>query len=160
MSLNRTEDNNIVVITDTSCLIILEKITLLPVLHQLFGFVITTPEIAMEYGSPLPDWITIIAVKDRSLQKELSTMVDKGEVSTIALAHEIENKYLITDDLEARKLSIKLGFSIIGTLGVLLRAREQGYITFVKPFIERMKQTDFRASDDLYQTVLRKANEV
>ena len=86
-------------------------------------------------------------------------MVDKGEASAIALAHEIENKYLITDDLEARKLAIKLGLSIIGTLGVLLRAKQVGYINAVKPFIELMKQTDFRMSDDLYRTVLRKAGE-
>jgi len=158
MSLNKTT-NNIVVITDTSCLIILEKIALLSVLHQLFAFVLTTPEIAREYGSTLPEWIKVVSVKDKSLQKKLSLMVDKGEASAIALAHEIENKYLITDDMEARKLAVKLGFSIIGTLGVLLRAKQESYITLVKPFIEQMKQTDFRASDDLYQTVLRKANE-
>ena len=33
------------------------------------------------------------------------------------------------------------------------------YIDLVKPYILQMKQTDFRVSDDLYQTVLRKANE-
>lgn len=159
MSSNKTIDN-IVVITDTSCLIILEKIELLPVLHQLFTTILTTPEIAGEYGSSLPEWIVIISVKDKSLQKELSSIVDKGEASAIALAHEIENKYLITDDLEARRLSVKLGLSIIGTLGVLLRAKQEGFITLVKPFVERMKQTNFRVSDDLYQAVLRKANEV
>jgi len=158
MSLNKTTGST-VVITDTSCLIILEKIALLPVLHQLFSVVLTTPEIAAEYRSPLPEWIIIISVKDKSLQQKLTSMVDKGEASAIALAHEIENKYLITDDLEARKLSIKLGLSIIGTLGVLLRAKQEGYISAVKPFVELIKQTDFRVSDDLYQTVLRKAGE-
>jgi len=158
MSLNKTTDST-VVITDTSCLIILEKIALLPVLHQLFSVVLTTPEIAAEYGSPLPEWIIIISVKDKSLQKKLTSMVDKGEASAIALAHEIENKYLITDDLEARKLSVRLGLSIIGTLGILLRAKQGGYIGAVKPFMELIKQTDFRVSDDLYQTVLRKADE-
>jgi predicted nucleic acid-binding protein len=112
MSLNKSSDN-IVVITDTSCLIILQKIALLPVLHQLFNVVLTTPEIAIEYGLPLPEWITIISVKDKSLQQKLTSMVDKGEASAIALAHEIENKYLITDDLEARKLAIKLAFQLL-----------------------------------------------
>ncbi|MDB5122829.1 MAG: hypothetical protein JWP94_958 [Mucilaginibacter sp.] len=158
MSSNKTTDN-IVVITDASCLIILEKIALLPVLHQLFSVVLTTPEIAAEYGSKLPEWIIIISVKDKSLQQELASMVDRGEASAIALAHEIEHKYLITDDLEARKLSVKLGLSIIGTLGVLLRAKQEGYISAVKPFVELMKQTDFRVSEDLYRTVLRKAGE-
>lgn len=158
MNLNKTTDS-IVVITDASCLIILEKIALLAVLHQLFNTVLTTPEIAAEYGLTLPEWIVIISVKNKSLQQKLAAVVDKGEASAIALAHEIENKYLITDDLGARKLSIKLGLSIIGTLGVLLRAKQEGYINAVKPFIELMKQTDFRASDDLYQAVLHKADE-
>lgn len=158
MSLNKTTDS-IVVITDTSCLIILEKISLLPVLHQLFTVVLTTPEIAAEYGLPLPEWIIIISIKNKYLQLELTAVVDKGEASAIALAYEIENNYLITDDLKARKLAIKLGLSIIGTLGVLLRAKQEGYINAVKPFLELMKQTDFRVSDDLYQTVLRKADE-
>ena len=158
MNLNKSTDS-VVVITDTSCLIILEKIALLSVLHQLFNVVLTTPEIAAEYGPLLPEWVVIISVKNKSLQQELALVVDKGEASAIALAHEIENKYLITDDLEARKLSVKLGLSIIGTLGVLLRAKQEGCIDAVKPFVELMKQTDFRVSDDLYQTVLRKAGE-
>jgi predicted nucleic acid-binding protein len=78
MSLSKPIDG-IVVITDTSCLIILEKIALLSVLHQLFNIVLTTPEIAAEYGAPLPEWIIIISVKDKSLQQELSLVVDKGE---------------------------------------------------------------------------------
>jgi predicted nucleic acid-binding protein len=52
MSSNKNTDT--VVITDTSCLIILEKIALLTILHQLFNVVLTTPEIAGEYGLPLP----------------------------------------------------------------------------------------------------------
>jgi predicted nucleic acid-binding protein len=130
MSLNKTTDS-IAVITDTSCLIILEKITLLRVLHQLFNVVLTTPEIAAEYGSPLPEWIIITSVKDKSFQKKLTSVVDKGEASAIALAHETEHKYLITDDLEARKLAVKLGLSIIGTLGILLRAKQEGCISAV-----------------------------
>lgn len=156
MSLSNTKA---VVITDTSCLIILEKIYLLPVLHQLFQIVLITPEIAAEYGTPLPDWIVILPVKNKSFQQDLSLIVDWGEASAIALAHEIENNYIITDDLEARKLSIKLGLSVIGTLGVLLRAKQEGYISFVKPVIDLMKQTDFRVSADLYRAVLRKAGE-
>jgi predicted nucleic acid-binding protein len=159
MSLNN-ENDNIAVITDTSCLIILEKIALLSVLHKLFNTVLTTPEIAIEYGSTLPQWITILSVKNKSFQQELSLKVDKGEASAIALAHEIKNQYLITDDLEARKLSIKLGLSVIGSLGILLRAKEAGYITLIKPYVEQMKLTNFRVSDELYKTALLKANEI
>lgn len=148
-----------VVITDTSCIIILQKLSLLGILHQLFASVFTTPEIAAEYGDVLPGWINIIAVKNTSFQFELSSLVDPGEASAIALAHEIENKFLITDDLQARKLAIKLGLSVIGTLGVLIRAKETGLISHIKPVLEQMKLTDFRVSDDLFKAVLAKAGE-
>jgi len=158
MNSNKTT-GDVVVITDTSCLIILEKIALLHILHQLFDIILTTPEIASEYGANLPDWINILPVKDKSRQKEFALIVDKGEASAIALAHEIDNKYLITDDLGARKLSLKLGLSVIGTLGVLLQAKEKGLIKAIKPFLELISQTDFRISEELYQTILKKASE-
>lgn len=148
-----------IVITDTSCLIILDKISLLDILHQLFDSIITTPEIAEEYRQQLPNWITVISAKNKDLQKELGLLIDNGEASAIALAKEIENQYLITDDLEARKIASKLGLAVIGTLGVLLRAKQAGHIDSIKPVLEKIKQTNFRLSTDLYQTVLDKAGE-
>lgn len=158
MSSNKTA-TEIVVITDTSCLIILGKIGLLDILHQLFSVVITTPEIVKEYKLPLPEWIVVLSVKDKKRQLELASLVDEGEASAIALAQEIYNQYLITDDLEARKLSAKLGLSVIGTLGVLLRAKQEGHIKLIKPILLQIKQTNFRIGDDLYDTVLKQAGE-
>ena len=120
---------------------------------------LTTPEIAKEYKLPLPHWIIVRPAADSSLQQKFLLQVDKGEASAIALAHEIEYKYLITDDMEARKLSLKLGLSVIGTIGVLLRAKQAGYIEVTKPYLEQIKITNFRISDDLDQTALRKAGE-
>jgi len=57
MSSNHKSNN--VVITDTSCLIILDKLNLLNILPQLFAQILVTTEIASEYGQPLPEWITI-----------------------------------------------------------------------------------------------------
>jgi predicted nucleic acid-binding protein len=135
--------DNVVVITDTTCFIILEKIGLLHILHQLFSTVLTTPEVVEEYGGVLPEWVVIISARNKGFQASLSGIVDEGEASAIALAREIENKYLITDDLDARKLASSLGLSVIGSLGVLLRGKEAGHIELVKPFIEEIKRTNF-----------------
>lgn len=45
-----------VIITDASCFIILQKIDAIHLLSELFNVVITTSEIASEYGQPLPAW--------------------------------------------------------------------------------------------------------
>ena len=119
---SNTPLENKIVITDTSCFILLEKINALDILHQLFPTIYTTPEIAKEYGSPLPNWI-IIRAANQSLQEEFSQYVDSGEASAIALASEISCDCIILDDLAARKLAKKLGLTIMGTLGVLLSAK-------------------------------------
>lgn len=48
-----------IVISDTSTLIIFHKIKKLDVLRKVYGTVITTPEIADEFGEKLPKWIKI-----------------------------------------------------------------------------------------------------
>lgn len=157
MSSNKSEQT--VVITDTSCLIILDKLGRLSVLHQLFATVLTTPEIAAEYGQNLPDWIVVLSVRNKSLHKKFLMMTDPGEASAIALAHEIENQFLITDDLEARRIALKVGLSVIGTIGVLIRAKAAGHIDLIKPLIDQMRQTNFRISDELYKTALLQSGE-
>jgi len=47
------------IISDTSCLILLEKIGELYLLQKLFGKIITTQIVADEFGSRLPEWISI-----------------------------------------------------------------------------------------------------
>jgi len=72
------------IISDTSCFIVLSKIGKLEILKQLFNTIVTTPEIADEFGEILPDWVELVAVKDKHKQKLLEIQVDKGESSAIA----------------------------------------------------------------------------
>jgi len=147
------------VITDASCLIVLDNINYLDLLPQLFNIVITTHEIANEYGKPLPVWLKLVAVKDHQLQQDLAAIVDAGEASAIALAREIETDYIVIDDLQARKLAIKLGLTVIGTLGILLKAKQMGLITLLRPVLEQIKRTDFRVTATLIEAVLRDSDE-
>jgi predicted nucleic acid-binding protein len=116
---------NKVVITDTTCFIILDKIGVLYLLGQVFSTVITTPEIALEFGLPLPGWVTVITASPH-LREEFETRVDPGEASAIALAIEIHPDYVILDDLDARKFAEQLRLSVKGTGGVLLLAKQRG----------------------------------
>ena len=52
-----------IIISDTSCLIILNKIGELELLQKVYGQIITTPEIVTKYGESLPGWIKIMAAK-------------------------------------------------------------------------------------------------
>ena len=94
-----------IIIADTSCLIVLEKIGELEVLKNLYTIVITTKEVSEEFGNSFPEWIEIKQVKDKNYNKILATIVDKGEASAIALALETKHSVLIIDDLKGRKLA-------------------------------------------------------
>jgi predicted nucleic acid-binding protein len=72
------------IISDTSCFIILSNIGELDILHQVYGQIITTMEIANEYGEALPDWVEIVNAVDKSKQQLLEMQIDKGESSAIA----------------------------------------------------------------------------
>jgi len=56
-----------VVISDTSCIIALDRIQQLDILEQVFQEVWTTPEVRDEFGADLPPWIVVNSVKNKKL---------------------------------------------------------------------------------------------
>ena len=149
-----------VIISDTSCLIILDKIGELQLLNKLFGQIIITQEIAKEFKKELPDWFTIVEQTNKIYQKILEASLDKGEASAIAYALEQDNCLLIIDDYKGRKYAEQLGIKITGTLGVIIDAKLSGYIESVKPMLEKIKKTDFRLSVELEKRTIEKSNEM
>ena len=67
-----------VVISDTSILILFRKIDQFKLLEKVYGELITTPEIAEEFGENLPDWIKIQKVADKKYQDFLNIQLDYG----------------------------------------------------------------------------------
>jgi predicted nucleic acid-binding protein len=147
------------IISDTSCFIILTNIGELELLHKLYGQIVTTLEIATEYGETLPEWVEIVNVIDKSKQQLLELQIDKGESSAIALALETPNSTIILDDNKARKIANQLGLTYTGTIGVIVKAKLQGIIPSIKPIIEKIKQTDFRIAVEIEIEALKHANE-
>jgi predicted nucleic acid-binding protein len=147
------------IVSDTSCLILLDKIGEIHLLQRLFGQVVITQTVATEFGSELPDWISVQNPTDRKIQMVLEAVLDKGEASSIALALEQEDCLLIIDELKGRKLANQLRLTITGTLGVLAQAKQSGYISALKPLLDKVKQTDFRLSEQLVQETLKEVGE-
>ena len=87
-------------------------------------------------------------------------MLDAGEREAIELANELHADLLIVDDEAGRNAAAKLGFSVTGTLGVLISAKQSGLLATLKPEIERLcSETTFRISPGLKSTALRRAGE-
>jgi predicted nucleic acid-binding protein len=148
------------IISDTSCLIILTNIGELDLLRKTYGSIVTTIEIAIEFGEPLPDWVIIENVFDKQKQQLLEMQIDKGESSAIALALETPESTVILDDYRARKIAEQLGVNYTGTIGVIIRAKINGVIPSIKPILLKIKETDFRLSAEIERQALLAAGEL
>lgn len=148
-----------IIVSDTTCLIVLSKIGALDLLKSLFSIITVTPEIQQEYGNPLPDWFVVEASTNLQQLTVLKLLLDDGEASAIALCLEKPNSLLIIDERKGRKVAQDLNITTIGTLGILFEAKQQGYLEKIRPLIEKMQQTDFRISKELLNSILIKAEE-
>lgn len=147
------------IISDTSCLILLDKIGELHLLQKLFGNIIITSIIADEFDKQLPHWISIKNASDNKHQVVLKLSLDKGEASAIALALEYEDCLLIIDEQKGRRIAKQLGLTITGTIGVLVQAKKRGFISSLKNLLHKIEQTDFRLSEQLIKEGLKQTGE-
>lgn len=87
--------------------------------------------------------------------------IDLGEAEAIILALELKANLLLMDERRGRALATNYGLNVTGLLGVLLQAKQNGFIPTVKPLIDRlMGELDFRVSSQLYATILQAAGEL
>ncbi len=149
-----------VIVSDTSCLILLDKIGELNLLNRLFGTIIITQEITDEFKKELPNWVRIENPVNKTYQKILETSLDRGEASAIAFAIEQSDCLLIIDDYKGRKYAEQLGIKITGTLGIVIEAKLVGHLKSVKPLLEKIKKTDFKLTTELERKTLEKSGEI
>ena len=142
------------IISNTSCLIILDNIGMLFILKELYGNIWITEEVYHEFEKKVDDWVEVKKVKDQKYLKLMNSFVDLGEASTIALSIENENSVMILDDLKARKLARKLELTFTGTIGVLLKARENKIINSLNEVVKKLKMHGFRISEKLEEEIL------
>jgi predicted nucleic acid-binding protein len=148
-----------IIISDTSCLIILSKIDELELLNKLAERIFITQTIQKEFGKKLPGWIIVKEPNNYHYQTILEMDLDKGEASAIALSLEMDNVIIILDDLKGRKIAEKLNLRYSGTFGLILKAKQIGIIKSVKPIIEKIRLTNFRFSDKLLDLIIEEAGE-
>jgi predicted nucleic acid-binding protein len=145
-------------VTNSTCLIGLERIQRLDILPQVFLPIIIPAAVQAEVGITA-SWLTVVVVQNQVVAATLKTQVDDGEAEAIALALESSHVFVILDDLNARRLATQLGLKVIGTVGMLLRAKQQGIISEIKPLLTDLNQADFRISEAIVQRALQLAGE-
>lgn len=142
------------VIANTSPLQYLHQLDVLELLPGLYGNVVVPPAVAGEIergrnlGYDLPDlsglgWL-VVSVPESTLLLSLAAGLGVGELEVLALGRERGDSLVILDDARARRCAAVLGLRYTGTLGVLLKAKQVGAVTSIRPLIERLEQLGFR----------------
>jgi len=138
-----------IIISDASPIIALENIGRLDILRTLYEEIIITDIVAEEVQMELPDWVRRDSSYDKDLYVSLSTRLDEGEASAIALAVQKKDCLLIIDEKKGRKLAKELGVEITGLIGVIVKAKGAGIIDSGKLVLNELEENGFRISDSL-----------
>ena len=110
-------------------------------------------------GLQLPDWIAVAKLAQPIPTLLCEAELGVGETEAIALAMQTPGSVLLLDDRRARKLAMRLGVAVSGTLSVLLRAKEQGLIGEVQPTLDLLVREGLRVSQKQFDSTLFTAGE-
>ena len=157
------------VITDTSPIQYLYQLAQLDLLPTLYGQITMPQAVADELaqglvqGILLPDptslpWITLCPVPSSVLIPDLPNL-GAGEREALSLAIAIPNSLVLLDDALARSYAQQRNLAMTGTLGVLLKGKQLGYVVAIAPLLDQLDALNFRLAPATRATVIQLANE-
>ena len=158
-----------IVISDTTPIVSLIKISRIDLLEKLFGEVcipeavfreLTTNTIFESEAEIVKNssFLKITPVKNlKSLEiLQAASGLDDGESEAIILADELKSDILVIDERKGRKVAQKLGITITGTIGILIQAHDEKIISTkeIKSYLEQLRNSSIRLSESLIQEAL------
>lgn len=149
-----------IVVSDTGpfhYLLLLGEVDILP---TLYGAVVIpetvrqemqhegTPSIVQEWVASLPDWVIV-----RQPLHLLPLALDPGEQAAISLAVETGADLVLIDERKGRQVAEAHSLVAVGTLGILLKAAQEGIIDLADALV-RLQKTNFYISEAMVRTLL------
>ena len=104
-------------------------------------------------------WIEVVTVKDRLAVDVLLDELDIGEAETIVLALELNADWVLMDEKKGRRKLSQLEMRKIGTLGILLKAKQLDLLSELRADLEKIRKKGFSISQRVIDEVLKAANE-
>lgn len=158
------------VIVNTTPLIALCHVGQLDVLKKIYGEVLIPPAVYQELSEKKEslckkqvdnslNWIHVEKIENQMAKSMFKAQLHDGEVEVKILAKEKNADLVIIDDANAKKHAKYLKLPVTGTLGVLIKAKRQGYIRELKPIIQEMIDKNIYISENLTKLCLEQVNE-
>lgn len=167
MSLSNLRTNQLLV-ADTSPLLALARLNFLTILSQLFSSVCVTQTVISECLAK-PEFTDSVRIKEALADGRLIIVddlvvrsslkhLDVGEMSALEYAIQ-ESATILIDERAGRQAAKAHHLTVIGTLGILLLAKQKGLLLFIKPTIYELRDSGYFMSESLVTHVLELANE-
>lgn len=159
-----------IVIADAGPLIAFARLGQIGLLTQVFSQVRVTEQVFAEctcradFAETQP---ILEAAQTQMIQRctapashfELALHVDAGEASAIAAAAEWGCGVLM-DDKAGRRMAKNFGVASIGTVGVLVLAKQKKLVSNIKPLLNQLTQSGYFLGDKLIASALAAVGEI
>jgi len=93
----------------------------------------------------------VVKIKSRN---HLSVIMDYGESESVILYEELNADYLIIDDNKARIIAESLDINCIGSIGLLVKAKQKGLVNNLRSIFEKWLESERHFSKKLLNKIL------
>jgi len=156
------------IISNTTPILSLLKIDMLDLLHKMYSKVIIPKAVFEEiengkdksYYVDLSniDWIDIIEISNVG-SRSFFVDLDDGEAEVLVLAKELKADLVIMDELMGRRFAKQLNYKLTGTIGILLKAKENRIIPSIGKLLKELTEKGTWINPKLIEKVLAIAKE-
>jgi predicted nucleic acid-binding protein len=158
------------VVVNTTPLIALSHVGRLEILKEMYGEIIIPKAVYRELSVKTKsvckiavdnslDWILVKEIQNQMAKSMYKTQLHDGEVEVMILAKEINADVVIIDDANAKKHAKYLELPVTGTLGVLIKAKQRGYVDELNPILHQMVENGIYISQSLIEVCLEQVGE-
>lgn len=157
-----------IIVADASPLVALALCDCLGVLPILFGHVAVSQAVYEEVtvenkpnANKIKDFLhnNVYSINLDMLVIEGGTVLDYGELTSMALYKYLQANFLLIDEKAGRRIAKLNHIQVIGSLGVLIEAKKKGLIPTLKPHIETLRQAKIYFSNELLDFSLNSVEE-
>ena len=154
-----------ILVADSSALVALSIVDKLNVLESLFDDVCIPKavydEVTVDYKIESKRLKDFCEGKVKVIKQSFVFPVSLGlgESEAMTLYKELQADFLLCDDKKAKKYAKNFSINTIGSLGVLLKAKEKGLIETIAPLLSILKKSDIFIDDKIYEIILKIAKE-
>jgi predicted nucleic acid-binding protein len=149
------------IVINTSPLIALNRMGALDIIGKLLCEFLCPDEVKTEIeagaaqGYPViaPSWLKVMPLA-APLSPLVLASLDSGEAAVIQLALEQGIPRVCIDEVKGRRAALSAGLQVVGSLGLVIRAKSAGLIAEIRPLIEQATKAGIHYHPELVRQVL------